>query len=207
MFDDLDAALQHVLADPAAPQAVREADVSFETPSRDYTPTRPTLNLFLHEVSENRARRDPEPVLDRTGAVPTLRAPPLRVDCAYLVTAWADPTAGAAVRTRQEHHLLGTALAWLARFDTLPEAHLAGALAGQPFPPPFAVARPQPPAEPAPFWTALGLVPRPALGLRVTVSVDPGRNTPLAPAVRDREIRLVPVDQVQPGTATQQNVP
>ena len=38
MFDDLDATLRAVLADAAAPADVRTAEVSFDTPDRDFKP-------------------------------------------------------------------------------------------------------------------------------------------------------------------------
>jgi Pvc16 N-terminal domain len=195
VFDDLDAALQRLLGDAAAPAAVREADVSFETPGRDYAPTGPTVNLFLHEISENRARRDPEPVVDRSGPELVLRVPPLRVECAYLITTWADSTVGAAVRVGQEHRLLGLTLAWLSRFATLPAASLGGALAGQPFPPPAVVARPATPTEPGQFWTALGMAPRPSLVLRVTVALDLGLATALGPPVTGSQVRVAPIER------------
>ena len=61
MFDDLDASLAALLADGAAPPEVRAADVNFAAPDKDFTPGQPTLDLFLHEVQENRALRDVHP--------------------------------------------------------------------------------------------------------------------------------------------------
>jgi hypothetical protein len=198
MFDELDAGLQRLVTDRNAPQPLREADVSFETPSRDYAPGRPTLNLFLHQVQEHRALRDPAPVIDRSGPEIMRREQPLRVACGYLVTAWSDLAAGSAVRVAQEHRLLGLALAWLSRFGSIPAAYLHGAFADQPFPPPTVVARPQLPEEPGQFWTALGVLPRPAFGLVVTVALDLGVATSLGPPVVSTEIRLAARDGPQP---------
>ena len=50
------------------------------------------------------------------------RAPPLRVDCGYLVTAW-SPKAGG-LKAQEEHRLLGLALLWLSRFPVLEEPFL-----------------------------------------------------------------------------------
>jgi hypothetical protein len=41
---------------------IKEADVSFETPDKNYTPSQSTLNLFLQDVKENRELRNPEPL-------------------------------------------------------------------------------------------------------------------------------------------------
>ncbi|HVQ93800.1 MAG TPA: DUF4255 domain-containing protein [Mycobacteriales bacterium] len=191
MFDDLDLSLQQLLADPAAPAPIRDADVSFETPARDYAPPRPTLNLFLHQVREHRTLREPAPIVDRSGPSVLRRKPPMRVECGYLVTAWSDLTAGSAVRVAQEHRLLGLALAWLAGFGTIPARHLQGLLAGQEFPPPVLVAGPRPAEDdPGQFWTALGVPPRPALSLSATVALDLGAVTDLGPLVRGSEVRL-----------------
>jgi hypothetical protein len=190
MIDDLDASLLRLLGDPRAPETVRDADVSFETPGRAYAPARPTLNLFLHQVTENQALREPAPVMDRSRANVTQRRPPLRVDCGYLVTAWSDLAAGSAVRVAQEHRLLGAALAWLAGFSTIPAQHLQGACADQEFSPPVVVARPHAPGEEAgQFWTALQVPPRPALGLLVTLALGLAEDSDLGPRVTGHELR------------------
>ena len=191
MFDDLDATLQQLLAAPEAPEVLRGADVSFDTPARDYAPSRPTLNLFLHRIRENRALREPAPIMDRSGPTVVRRHPPLRVDCGYLVTAWSDLVAGSAVRVAQEHKLLGLALLWLSRLGTIPPVYLHGTLADQAFPPPVMAARPQPPdEEPGQFWVSLGMPPRPAFSLQVTVALDLGIATDLGPKVAASEVRL-----------------
>jgi hypothetical protein len=47
MLHDLDATLRAVLTDPAAPADIRTAEISFETPDKDFRPAQPTVNLFL----------------------------------------------------------------------------------------------------------------------------------------------------------------
>jgi hypothetical protein len=191
MIDDLDASLQRLLSDPRAPQVVSDADVSFETPAKAYAPTRPTLNLFLHHITENQALREAAPIVDRSGPNVLQRRPPLRVDCRYLVTAWSDLTTGSAVRVAQEHRLLGTALAWLAGFPAIPADSLQGACRTQEFPPPLVVARPYAPGEESgQFWTALQVPPRPALDLLVTLAIDVGAESDLGPPVTGHELRL-----------------
>src|SRR3954453_7252706 len=122
MFQDLDATLRALMSDPAAPADLRAADVSFDTPDRGYQPAQATLNLFLHEVVENRELRDEARVMARTETGYTSRLPSLRVDCAYLVTAWSSRTAG--FRAQEEHHLLGLALLWLSRFPVIDDRYL-----------------------------------------------------------------------------------
>ena len=91
--------------------------------------SRTTLNLFLHEVSENRDLRDPEPIYTLEHGTYKKLMPPLRIDCCYLVTAWSSKSG--AQRAAEEHQLLGQALAWLSRFGTIPETYLRG-VAGRP---------------------------------------------------------------------------
>src|SRR5687768_16144892 len=131
MFHDLDATLTRLLDAPAAPEVLRAADVSFETPQRTFAPTQATVNLFLCEVKENRTLRDQEPIVELVAGEYVRRVPPLRVECSYLVTAWSSETGPAKVV--EEHRLLGQALLWLSRFPVIPETFLQGALAGQPF--------------------------------------------------------------------------
>jgi hypothetical protein len=59
MLHDLDASLRRLLGDADAPAELRAADVSFVTPYRDYAPSQPTVNLFLHQVHEHAELRDP----------------------------------------------------------------------------------------------------------------------------------------------------
>lgn len=188
MLKDLDDALEKMLDEPSAPQAVRDAEVSFLTPARPYAPGKTTLNLFLHDVRENLKLRDPEPILERNaGGQLVRRQPPLRLDCEYLVTAWDKPEETA---TRSSHSLLGLAYKWLSRFSTIPQPLLTGALANQVYPPPAVVARTDGKQAIGEFWSALGLPPRPGFSLVVTVAVDPDLQVNLGPLVTARELRI-----------------
>jgi hypothetical protein len=173
MFDDLDATVKAVLDDAAAPPAVRDADVSFDTPDRDYKPAQATLNLFLHEMSENRALRDEARVMTRTGDRYTSRLPSLRVDCTYLVTAWSTQAGG--LKAAEEHRLLGLTLQWLNRWPVVDERFLRGALRTppQPYPLTTVVAQTHEGRSSAEFWSALGVPPRPAFPVVITLTVEP----------------------------------
>jgi hypothetical protein len=190
MFQDLDTALSNLLNDPAAPAIVRNADVSFETPDKNFTPAASTLNLFLYELKENRELRDPEPIREIVAGNVIRRQPPLRTDCTYLVTAWVNNLAGAA-RVAGEHNLLGQTLVWLSRFPHVPAAVFAGgSLANPPFPPPTLVAQPRPDNNAGEFWSALGIPPRPAFQLTVTIALELAMLTPEGPPVVTKEITL-----------------
>jgi hypothetical protein len=185
VFDDLDATLKAVLGDSAAPTEVRSADARFDTPDKDFKPALATLNLFLHEVNENRALRDEARVLARDGDRYTSRLPSLRVDCTYLVTAWSAQTGG--LKAAEEHRLLGLALRWLSRFPVVDGTFLRGSLKTppQPYPLPAVVAQTQEGRSNSEFWSALGIPPRPAFSLTVTVTMDPYDEVEELAAVQD----------------------
>jgi hypothetical protein len=196
MFDDLDATLRTVLSDAAAPPEVRTAEVSFDTPDRDFAPTQATVNLFLHEVLENRAVRDPVPVRrTEDGAVLSRRAP-VRVDCGYLVTAWSSKAGG--LKAQEEHRLLGSTLLWLSRFPVLEEPFLQGSLRppDQPFRVPMTVAQTREGEQLAHFWSALGIAPRPAFSVAVTVGLQPFPEPDSYPQVA--AVQLEPVLRTAP---------
>jgi hypothetical protein len=174
VFNDLDSTLTQLLNDAPTPelQQLRNADVSFETPDRTFTPQQSTVNLFLYEVRENRHVRDPRPLIERDGQRYLRRRPPLRADCSYITTTWATGPAGAA-RVAAEHRLLGQALTWLGRFPTIPDQYLQGVLTDPDriYPPPTMVAQLDPNQHAGDFWAALGVAPRPAFYLTVTVEL------------------------------------
>ncbi|MFF8942180.1 Pvc16 family protein [Streptomyces sp. NPDC014864] len=177
MFQDLDDTLRALLTAEDVPPEVRAADVSFDTPDKDFGPTQATVNLFLHDVQENRALRDVAPVVERVdervdSGYRTSR-PPLRLDCTYLVTAWSGRTGG--LKAAEEHQLLGLALRWLSRFDVVEDRFLRGGMTRPPqsHAPPAAVAQVREGQSMGQFWTALGVPPRPAFSLTVTIDVPP----------------------------------
>jgi hypothetical protein len=188
MFQDLDDTLEAILDDSAAPIELRNAEVSFETPDKNFAPPQATVNLFLFEVKENRELRDPIPIREIVAGNFIRRTPPLRVDCMYLVTAWSNQIGAAKIA--EEHQLLAQALIWLSRFQTIPAGFLQGGLIGQPFPPPTLVAQMNSDKNMGEFWTALGSAPRPGFYLIVTIAMDLGVNAPEGPPVVTKEIKL-----------------
>jgi hypothetical protein len=194
VFQDLDETLKAMLDDAAAPAALRAADVSFDTPDKDYTPAEATVNLFLHEVMENRSLRDEARVLARVADGYTSQLPSLRVDCTYLATAWSAQSGG--LKAAEEHRLLGFALQWLSRFPVVAERFLRGSLKNppQPYPMPTMVAQAQENRSTGDFWTALGIAPRPAFPVTVTVTVEPYDEVEELPLVQEVHLRSGLVD-------------
>lgn len=177
MFKDLDDTIKQILKDPAVPSSLtvlRTADVSFETPDKNFQAASATVNCFLYEIKENRELRDPTPIIERQGTTFVHKPAPIRVDCSYIVTAWTVGIGG--IKVAQEHQLLAETLAWLSSSATiraiLPN-QLQGGLANSPYPPPAMVAQMDPNKNAGDFWYALGVPPRPAFYLTVTISLPP----------------------------------
>jgi len=171
MLDDLDATLRTVLGSADAPPAVRGADVSFETPDREYTPGQPTINLYLFGLEENLQLRQAAPEILPTAAGGfERRLPPIRLDCRYLVTAWAAAGTGPGARVALEHQLLGQTAAWLARRPRLSGDLVRGTLTGEELP--VRVAPHEDPRILRDLWSSLGGVPRPGFSLVVTLTMS-----------------------------------
>lgn len=176
MFELLDKTLEELMKAAPAGGALDElpnAYFSFVTPVLEYkTQTNGDVNLFLYETKENRELRDPMPnTRSRNGGSARRRAP-LRVDCAYMVTAWGVGQHDSDVVT-SSHKLLGQAFNWLSRFPVIPDEYvLAGGLDGQIYAPPTMVAQMDGAKSAGEFWHALGIPPRPYFNLVVTITMD-----------------------------------
>jgi hypothetical protein len=174
VFDDLDATLAALLADPSAPSELRDAETSFVTPAKDYKPAAATLNFFLHGLQENRDLCSSVPILKSVDHHFLESAPPMRMDCTYLVTAW-SPTTGE-LKVAEEHHLLGASLLWLSRFSTVPDTMLQGSLRDPPqlYAVTTRLAQTKADESLAHFWSALGIAPRPTFAVVVTIAMQSG---------------------------------
>ncbi|MFQ5881379.1 MAG: Pvc16 family protein [Candidatus Methylomirabilales bacterium] len=179
MIQNLDSTMERLLREKV-PLPPEQYDVTFDRPDSDRTagfaPNRVTLNLYLYEIRENLELRRPEWKREvQPDGTFVKRRPSVRIDCAYLITAWspADPVNQPGVATEQEHTLLSQVLTVLLRYPTIPPEVLQGRLVGQEPPLPTMVAQPDGLPSPAEFWTALNNLLRPSLNLVVTISIDP----------------------------------
>jgi len=173
VLDDLDRTLRNVLL---AEVTELDADrVHFEPPDGDFKPAIPAINLFLYDVRENHELRDNEWQLEHgdDGRV-ARRSPGRRLDCSYLITAWAgDPLS--------EHLLLGQVMVALIRHPVIGDPFLVNTMQSQP-PLPAGALQPSLLQAIGEFWQAMGNKPRAALNLTVTVAVPSDSATP-SPAV------------------------
>jgi Pvc16 N-terminal domain len=187
MIDDLDRTLEELLKRGLPADLVSQVTISFAAPDDQFPPssvTPPAVDLFLYDVRENRELRSGEWAVERHGGAAVRVPPAVRVDCSYLVTAWAS--AGSTTPARDEHRLLGEVMKVLLRYEVLPAEVLQGSLRGQEPPLPASTLQPGRLQSLGEFWQALGGKPKAALSYTVTISVIPGPPVEAGPPVLEK---------------------
>lgn len=177
MIRDLDNSIKKLLELELLGVLSNVVIVLFDTPDGSFNPSPGTVDLFLYDVRENRDLRSNDWLEQRqSNRVVTRKAPPVRVDCSYLVTAWSGDVQG-------EHSLLGEVMKVLLRHSTLPESVLQGSLVGQELPLPTSSLQPGRLQSWGEFWQALGGKPKAALNYTVTISVESPSQEEIPPVV------------------------
>lgn len=185
MFDDLDETIRQLLI-AEMPVKNGEIELSFDQPKRQWSGrlSKPTLNLFLYDVRENAVLRQHQWERlpgDRSDGAAQLKRTPLRVDCTYMLTAWATVP-------EDEHRLLTRGLLALFRFPILPEDRLVGALRNPPFDIQTRLASHDKLTNPAEVWSSLDNEMRPSISYMVTLALDPWKEI-TSPVVVTRSLR------------------
>lgn len=193
MLRELSETLQAMLDDEGLGKSFPQlaaAQIAFERPSEQFSPSQTTINLFLFDIRENKELRTSERVVERRNGEALLTRPPKRIDCSYLVTAWAAGGTGPKL-VLEEHELLGQVMQVLARHPTIPERFLQGSLKDQGLPLPLSVGGTDrgEMKYPADFWTALGNKLRPSLVVTATIEL-PTSEPESAPLVKTHGLRL-----------------
>ena len=112
----------------------------------------------------------------------------MRVDCSYLITAWASE--GSTSRAFDEHLLLSEVMKVLLRYPHIPEVLLQGSLKGQEPPLPAATLQPGRLQSVSEFWQALGGKPKAALNYTVTIGIVPDRAIETEVPVIDKSLNF-----------------
>lgn len=186
MIDEIDEALRQLFI-RELPIKNNEVDIAFDQPKREWSArlSRPTINIFLHDVRENvklrqaQLQREVERTRDGRGIQ---RMNFIRVDLHYVVTVWAT-------EPEDEHRLLTRALLVLFRHQELPADLLLEGLRDQPWPIPVTVAQYETVEKPSDIWNVMDNQQRPAIMMVLTISLDPSVQQ-TAPLVRTRELRF-----------------
>ncbi len=191
MIRDLSETLRAILTQSKQPQELTTAQVVFDRPVAQFNPSQSAINLFLFDIRENAELRSYEPMVSRSNGQAIIRRPPMRVDCSYLVTAWA---VGGSEVALQEHLLLSQVLQVFSRYPTIPDNFLQGSLksaSDEPLPVPLSVAVPTASRQPIEFWTSLGIPVRAYLVVTATIALDLNDTQPtMLPLVINHAIAL-----------------
>jgi hypothetical protein len=184
MLADLDDALRSLLRSELASHGFNGVEIAFDAPSREWSAgiSAPTLNLFLYDLREAASGGAREWSEHRSNGQARLERPPLRVDCAYSITAWTRAV-------QDEHRMLSQALAVLLAHERLPAAVL-GKLESQAETIATRIGRAKVEGS-AEFWSALGGQYKLSLDYVVTLSCDPGVTLQRGPEIRTQTVSVV----------------
>ncbi|MBN1248281.1 MAG: DUF4255 domain-containing protein [Anaerolineae bacterium] len=186
MLADLDETIRKLLIDEL-PVKNGEIEISFDQPRRDWSSriSKPTVNLFLYDVRENNVLRRHQWERLNNGSrqeLAQLKRTPMRVDCSYILTAWAaDPA--------DEHRLLTRCMLALFRYPNLPEHRLVGTLQNPPYEIQARLAQHDKLENPTDLWNVLDNELRPSVSYIVTLALDPWEEI-TTEIVRTRTFRL-----------------
>ena len=199
MIDDLDRPLEKLLEREMPSELVDQITISFATPDDNFPPasvTSPAIDMFLYDVRENRELRNNEWIIERrSDGTAEKRRPPVRVECSYLVTAWASDSS--TTPALDEHRLLGEVMMVLLRHPTIPAGILQGSLQGQEPPLPAITLLPGRLQSLGEFWQALGGKPKAALNYTVTIGAEVHRPIE-APVVTEKTLKFRVAKEVAP---------
>jgi Pvc16 N-terminal domain len=188
MIRDLSLTLQAILSQPGLPTELASANIVFDRPTAQFTPTQTSIDLFLYDIRENLDLRSNEAIVTKQDDKATIQTPPVRLACSYLVTAW--PKASGDELFLQEHRLLSQVFNVLSSYDTIPPMLLQGTLNGQNPPVPIVTSHIDSLKTTGEFWTALGNQLRPSISVTMTISQPPFMPKPLAEEALVKVINL-----------------
>lgn len=162
-----------------------EIEIAFEQPRRTWSQalSRPTLNLYLHDIRENNKLRGRQPGVRVTpsGQDVLMQRQPLFLDLHYMITAWT-------MELRDEMALLERTLVALFRFGELPADLVEHHFRDRELSIPFKIAQYDTVINPRDIWSVLDNEMRTAIDLVATIPCNPYQpmRTPL---VRELETR------------------
>jgi len=187
MLHDLDRTLEVLLKRELPSPLVEQVTISFATPDSEFPPssvTLPAVDLFLYDLRENWELRTNDWAVERTPRTVVKHPPPVRVDCSYLVTAWASKSAPDPAQ--DEHRLLGEVIMILVRHRRIPAEVLQGSLRDQDPPVRTKVLQTAALQSLGEFWQALGGKPKAAAQYSVTISLPSTQPVEVGPPVTEK---------------------
>ncbi|RZN41680.1 MAG: DUF4255 domain-containing protein [Methanosarcinales archaeon] len=181
MISHIDETLEELLR-KKVPLSSEHYDISFDIPTKDWaskiSASKPTINLYLYDIKENRELRTNEwQVKQNLNGTADQKKPPVRIDLSYIITAWspADPSP-ATTPAIDEHHLLSMILKTLFEYPFIPSDVFLGDLATiDPLPEiPAIVTQPDGFKDQGQgqFWNAVDQFWKPSIQYVVTMPLD-----------------------------------
>ena len=189
MIRDLSQTIRAILTQPNIPAELARAQIVFDRPTEQFKPSQTSVDVFLYDIRENVELRSNEPIVERQNGQALIHAPPMRVACSYLITAWPVGVSGDELFL-QEHRLLSQALQVLSRYPTIPQEFLQGSLRQQEPPLPMLTSHIDSLKTTGEFWTALGNQLRPSISVTVTISMETFIPEPPVPLVVAVDVKL-----------------
>ncbi|MGB7339252.1 MAG: DUF4255 domain-containing protein [Phototrophicaceae bacterium] len=174
MIADLDQTLEAMLRRDLPDSITQQVTISFAPPDGNFPPqsvSLPAIDLFLYDIRENREVRSTARRVIRDNGNATIYPAPVRVDCSYLITAWASDATPRPME--DEHQLLGHVMMVLLRNKEISDDLLRGYLIGKTPEISTSVLQSGHLQSIGEFWQALGGKPKAALNYTVTISVEP----------------------------------
>lgn len=199
MIDALDETIRQLLI-REMPITDNEIDIAFDQPKREWSArlSRPTINLFLYDIRENAALR--KFGWETTSITETSigrKMAPLRVDCHYIVSAWANDSS-------DEHRLIARTMMALFRYPDITRDMLVDRLRSQAFDIRTRLASHDKLTNPAEVWSALDNEMRPSISYIITLTMDPWSEEidPIVNTVSFGTTQTQPDEQSKQATAT-----
>jgi hypothetical protein len=173
MIKDLDATISNLLKNHATGGSeLANAEIKFDLPDSKWRQkvNKLTVNCYLYDIRENTDLRTNEPVMRRSldGLRASRLRPPVRIDCAYAITAWSVANTDAVL---EEHRVLSQVLKILLAFPQVPVADRVGFMTQQPPPYPWIIATADATRNMPEFWKALDQELKPSLNYVVTLGM------------------------------------
>lgn len=149
-----------------------EIDVTFAIPTRDWSATisRPTINFYLYDISENIKLRDSAMTRVRSSTTEAQRLRPRHIDLKYVVTVHFKSQL--AELEQQEWEVLWRVLATLMRNSSWPSSMVPQEALALDSELQAYVAYPEGAPRQGEIWTTLGTSPRPSLHYVLTAPLD-----------------------------------
>lgn len=174
MIQDLDATIAALLKNRApVGSELAGSDIKFDLPDSKWRQSvnKLTVDCYLYDIRENVELRTHEGVFARSldGLNASRVRPPVRIDCAYSITAWSVAQTD---QVLEEHRVLSQVLRVLLQFPQILPADLVGSMVEQPPPYPTVIAAAPDPSRNIPeFWRALDQELKPSLNYVVTLGM------------------------------------